>query len=188
VIGRALEDWHDFVAQHGPLEIAINLPLAFLRDPDSVSALCRQIPDHPAFEGLIVEITAMEVVHNLELVTEIARQLRFHNIAVSVDDLGAEWPALMSLQQFPFAELKVNELFIQGSANNRLKQTVCRRIIELAENYGVRTVAEGVELQGDFVAAREVGFDVVQGFLFARPAPAKKFARKMLGYPARVRQ
>ena len=52
------------------LEMAINLPIAFLQHPESLESLCQQMPDHPAFEGLIVEIDGTEVIRNLELVKE----------------------------------------------------------------------------------------------------------------------
>jgi len=57
---------------------------------------------------------------------------------------------------------------------------VCRRIIDLADGYGIRTVAEGVETRDDFHAVREIGFDLVQGFMFGKPMPAKKFATALL--------
>jgi EAL domain-containing protein (putative c-di-GMP-specific phosphodiesterase class I)/CheY-like chemotaxis protein len=183
VIGRAIDDWRNFVAQHGCIDIAINLPIAFLQDAESVRSLCQQIPDHPAFDGLIVEINGTEVIRNLELVKDVARQLRFHKIAISIDDLGAEWPLLAELHDFPFAEIKVDQKFVAGCADDCLKQAVCRRILDLADGYGVRTVAEGVETKADFLAARDMGFDTVQGFFFAKPLTAKKFARTMLGRP-----
>jgi EAL domain-containing protein (putative c-di-GMP-specific phosphodiesterase class I) len=141
------------------------------------------MPDHSAFEGLIIEINSIDVVRNLERVTEIARELRFHNIAISIDDVGAEWPSLAGLSDFPFVELKVDRKFITGCADDRLKRAVCRQILDLADGYGVRTVAEGVETRADFLAVRELGFDLAQGFLFAKPMAAKKFARTMLANP-----
>jgi EAL domain-containing protein (putative c-di-GMP-specific phosphodiesterase class I) len=57
---------------------------------------------------------------------------------------------------------------------------VCRHIVELAQGYGVRAVAEGVETRADFVSASELGFDLVQGYLFGKPVPLKKFARSAL--------
>jgi EAL domain-containing protein (putative c-di-GMP-specific phosphodiesterase class I) len=138
------------------------------------------LPDHPAFEGLIVEINGTEVVRGLEQVTVLARQLRFHNIGIAIDDLGAEWPLLVGLHDFPFVEIKVDRKFVTGCADDTLKQTVCRQILDLADGYGARTVAEGVETKADFIAVREMGFDQVQGFLFAKPMTAKKFARTML--------
>jgi EAL domain-containing protein (putative c-di-GMP-specific phosphodiesterase class I) len=92
----------------------------------------------------------------------------------------------MGLDSFPFAELKVDRQFVTGCANDRLKQTVCRRIIELAKGYGARVVAEGVETRADFVAANEMGFDLVQGYLFGKPMALKKFARSALSQPVVV--
>jgi EAL domain-containing protein (putative c-di-GMP-specific phosphodiesterase class I) len=178
VIGRAIEDWRYFVSQNGSLEVAINLPVAFLQDAESVKNLCRQLPVHPAFEGLIVEINGTEVVRGLQQVTDLARQLRFHNIGIAIDDLGAEWPLLAGLPDFPFVEIKVNRKFIAGCAEDGLKQATCRRILDLARGYGARTVAEGVETQADFLTVREMGFNLVQGLLFGKPMTAKKFARR----------
>jgi len=188
VISRAIGDWRYFVAQHGRIEIAINLPVTFLQDSASVKNLCQQLPDHPAFEGLIVEINGTEVVRNLEVVTDLARQLRFHNIGISIDDLGAEWPLLAGLDDFPFVEIKVDRKFVTGCADDRLKQTVCHRILDLADGYGARTVAEGIETQADFLAVREMGFDKAQGFFLGKPSTAKKFARSRLGRPASLPQ
>jgi EAL domain-containing protein (putative c-di-GMP-specific phosphodiesterase class I) len=112
--------------------------------------------------------------------------VRLHNIAVSIDDLGADWPALMGLRAFPFAELKVDRQFVTGCANDRLKRTVCLRIIELARDYGVRVVAEGVETRDDFAATHDMGFDQVQGYLFGKPMGLKKFARSALARPVQV--
>jgi EAL domain-containing protein (putative c-di-GMP-specific phosphodiesterase class I) len=180
VIGRAIDDWHNFVSEYRGVEIAINLPIAFLCDPESIAGLCRKMPDHPAFEGLIVEIDAADVFHNLDLARALARQLRFSNIAISIDDLGLEWPSLVGLHNFPFVEIKVDQHIIAGCADDCLKQTNCRRILELAGGFGARTVAEGVETRADFSAVREMGFDEVQGFLFAKPMMAKKFMRTTL--------
>jgi EAL domain-containing protein (putative c-di-GMP-specific phosphodiesterase class I) len=186
VIARAIEDWRYFSLQHGPIELAINLPIAFLRDPDFVESMRRQMPDNSDLEAIMIEINGTDVVRNFQLVKEVAKQLRFHNIAVSIDDLGEEWPSLVGLDNFPFVELKVNRTFIAGCADDRLKRAVCRQILDLADSYGARTVAEGVETLADFVAVRELGFDLVQGYLFAKPATATKFARTVLRQPVTI--
>jgi EAL domain-containing protein (putative c-di-GMP-specific phosphodiesterase class I) len=177
VIGRAIQDWHDFLGQHGPVEIAINLPIDFLRDPESVLTLCAQMPKHPAFQGLIVEIDSAEILRNLPLMKEIAKQVRFHNIGLSIDHLGAEWLSFADIGAFPFVEIKVDRKFVAGCADNALKKMVCRQIRELADSVGARTVAEGVETRADFGCVREMGFDMVQGLLFGKPVPARKFTR-----------
>jgi EAL domain-containing protein (putative c-di-GMP-specific phosphodiesterase class I) len=102
VIGRAIDDWRNFFSQHRPIELAIDLPIAFLQDREAVENLCRQMPDHPGFEEMIIEINGCEVVRDLELLKDVAGQLRFHNIAISIDDLGAERPSLVGARQLSF--------------------------------------------------------------------------------------
>jgi EAL domain-containing protein (putative c-di-GMP-specific phosphodiesterase class I) len=110
----------------------------------------------------------------------VAREVGLHNIGLSIDNLGANWPSLMDLGKLPFIKLKADRHFVTGSGNDRLKRTVCRHIVELAQGYGACAIAEGVESRADLVAANELGFDFVQGFLFGKPMPLKKFARSTL--------
>lgn len=177
VINRAVEDWHHFFFERGPLELAINLPIAFLREPESLSCLHQKLPRHAAFEGLLVEANGTDILRNLELVRDLAKQLRTHKIAISIDDIGAEWRSFAGLRDFPFVEIKVDRKFISGCATDRLKQSMCRSILKLADSYGARTVAEGVETWADFHAVQEMGFDLVQGFLFAKPMSAEALAQ-----------
>ena len=177
LVSRVIEDWHLFVQSRGPLEMSINLPLAFLKDGPALLDLCRKLPSHPAFGGLLIEIESDDVIENRDLIVEIARELRFRNLAISVDNVGADWPELVGLPIFPFVELKVTRQFITGCADERLKQVVCRGIIDLAKDYGARTVAKGIETRADFLAVQEMGFDQAQGFLFGKPVSAQKFAR-----------
>jgi EAL domain-containing protein (putative c-di-GMP-specific phosphodiesterase class I) len=180
VIARVIEDWQYFAARHGHVEIAVNLPIAFFRHPDATDTLCRQMPDHPAFEGLIVEISAAEVIHNLDLARNVARRLRHRNIAVSIAELGMEWPSFLTLHDLPFVELKVDPQFVAGCANDRLQQAACRRVLDLADAIGARTVADGVASEADFLALRDMGFHQAQGPLFAKPMSAEEFARSVI--------
>lgn len=186
VIDRAMEDWRHLLENQSPTDISINLPVSFLKNRHAVRDLCRRMPAHPAFGGLLIEINSAEAIGNLDLLIDFTKEVRLHNIGVSIDDLGVDWPALMGLDSFPFVELKVDRQFVTGCANDRLKQTVCRRIIELTKAYGARVVAEGVETRAEFIAANEMGFDLVQGYLFGKPLGLKKFARSALVYPMLV--
>jgi EAL domain-containing protein (putative c-di-GMP-specific phosphodiesterase class I) len=183
VIRQAVEDWNYFLAQYGHLEIAINLPISFLQDSDAVAYLCRQMPDDPAFEGLTIEINGTEIIRNLQQLREVAKQLRAYKIILSLDELGAEWPSLMEIKDFPFAEIKVDRKFVVGCAEERLNRRMCRRIVQLADASGLRTVAEGVETPADFLTVREMNFDRVQGFLLGKPMTPKKFLRTTLSRP-----
>jgi EAL domain-containing protein (putative c-di-GMP-specific phosphodiesterase class I) len=184
VIARVIEDWQYFAARHGHVEIAIKLPIAFFRHPDAADTLCRQMPDHPEFEGLIVEISAAEIIRNLDLARTVARRLRHRNIAISIAELGMEWPSFLPLHDLPFVELKVDPQFVAVCADDRLQRAACRRVLDLADAMGARAVADGVAREADFLAVREMGFHQAQGPLFGKPMTAQEFARCALGCDA----
>jgi EAL domain-containing protein (putative c-di-GMP-specific phosphodiesterase class I) len=183
VIDQAIADWHSLFAEERRVDISINLPISFLHDPACLDYLFRRLPDHPAFDGIIVEVNGTEVTRCLPVVADLAKQMRFRKVAISIDDLGAEWPDLAGLEKFPFVEIKVDRGFVGGCARDRLKRNVCRQIIDLANHYGARTVAEGVETRADFIVAQDLGFDLIQGFLIARPMEVRQFARTLLEKP-----
>jgi EAL domain-containing protein (putative c-di-GMP-specific phosphodiesterase class I) len=186
VMARAIKDWLYFVTEYGHVELAINLPVTFFESPTAIESLACQMPDHPAFQGLLIEVNGGDLIRHLPLLKKAARQLQIHNIGISIDDLGAEWPLLMEISEFPFVEIKVDRSFVAGCADDRLKQSTCRRILELADGFGARTVAKGVETRADFITARELGFDLTQGFFFAKPMEAHRFARRVLGRPVEM--
>ncbi len=181
VIGQVFEDWLYFATNFGRIQLSINLPISFFRDPDAIGGLRALFPKHTGFEGLTLEVGSKELVQNLPLAVEAAKQMRFHNLGFSIDDVGEEWPSLVAMNEFPFAEIKLDRKFVDGSASNKLKRSVCRQIVDLANGYGVRTVAEGVETMDDFRVMHEIGVDVIQGFLFGRPMTTRKFSRNMQG-------
>ena len=53
-------------AQSGPIETGINLPMPALTDPEAIGRLCRQLPNHAAFEGLIIEVNGAELIRSLD--------------------------------------------------------------------------------------------------------------------------
>jgi EAL domain-containing protein (putative c-di-GMP-specific phosphodiesterase class I) len=174
-IDQAIEDWRQLDTERGQIEIAINLPIEFVRAHDAINHLCRRLPlDSASFPGLLIEIDGSEIVANLRLAKNIASRLRFSKVAISVDHVGAEWPSLSGLQDFPFVEIKVDRSLINGCADDPSKSSTCHQILELANQYGTRTVAEGIETWADFLTVREIGFDLVQGSLFAEPMTLKK--------------
>ena len=100
VVARAADDWHYFLDQYGPVELAINLPVSFFEGWQAASRLISRMPDHPAFQGVIVEINGVDVIQNGAAAVKVADKLRFHNIAVALDDVGPEWPGLLQLDAF----------------------------------------------------------------------------------------
>ena len=177
VIAQAAADRRYFLAAQRPLDLAINLPIPFLDDPAAFDYLCRQLPDHPAFEGLILEVDGSEITRDVSAARHFAEQARLRKLAISVAWAGSG--------------ARFCSCGIFRSSNSRSRRSwspVVRRIVPsgrfaaipfviAANQFGARTVVLGIENHADFVTARELGFDLIQGFVFAKPMGAQSFAR-----------
>lgn len=172
VISQAVEDWNNYFKEFNGLEIAINLSPEYFDEPQAFALLAHSLPHSPTFAGLCIEMDAFDVVRNTTKAKSIARQLKKCGIATSIDDVTLEWPILMRQSDFPFAEIKVDRKLIAGCAHHHEQRSMCEKIISFAHKFNVRTVAEGVEREAEFLAIRELGFDLVQGYLFGRPMSA----------------
>jgi EAL domain-containing protein (putative c-di-GMP-specific phosphodiesterase class I) len=157
VISKAIADWHYFLAGHRRVDISINLSIPFMLNPASFGYLCQHLPDHQAFEGLIVEIDSAEIIRDLALARVVAKQARPHKIGIAIDNLGSEWSSLVRLDDFPFVKINVDRKLVSGCADDRLKQMMCRKIVGLADGYGARTFFQSQQPRslasdtGDFV-------------------------------------
>src|SRR3712207_2980172 len=89
-------------------------------------------------------------------------------IRVALDDFGTGQSTLTLLHDCPVDELKLDRSFTQSDAGDR-RDTMAVAVIQLARALGLETVAEGVETPQQAERLRTLGYDVVQGFWFARP-------------------
>jgi EAL domain-containing protein (putative c-di-GMP-specific phosphodiesterase class I) len=179
VIMRAMADSVAFAAARHPIDISVDLPGAALNDLEFADKVLQAIPEHAAKRGLQIEVRCADVVDNLPRLRQVAGQLAFRNIGISIDDAGREGAMLAAERSLPVVEIKVGRRYVRGCAKDRVKQAVCSEIIAAARNSGVRTVAVGVDSHADFVIARELGFDLLQGALFAKPMELKTFERTL---------
>ncbi len=126
-------------------------------------------------EGLSVEITEGLLLDAGSGVAEQLRALRQAGVAVSLDDFGTGYSSLSYLQRFDIDFLKIDQAFVRGLTPTSKNMALCKAIIVMAHELGIRVVAEGVETaaQRDLLAA--AGCDFGQGYLFARPMPAAEF-------------
>lgn len=181
---RAIADWTRFVQRQPRLQLVVPLPISVLEDPEFIDRFCLLLPDHAASGGLTIEISSIEASRDLDRVRKAARQLEAYNVGISIDDVVEE-SSWIDIGDFPIAELQVDRSFINGCAHDRHKRAVCGMVLNIAERLGARTTAKGLETSADCRAVCDMGFDLGQGELFAKPMPAQKFARTVLrGQPA----
>lgn len=181
VVERTLSDWTHFAQHDMRSPLAINVPASILQRPEFVTHLRRFLPADPGFPGLIVEITEDEAIADPELAREVAVQLKLYNVHVSIDDFGSGYSSLARLKELPFAEIKLDRSYVNGCAQDAAKRAMCQAVVELARRFHITSVAEGVESEDDLKVLIDVGYDVVQGFLFARPMQSSEFVALLAG-------
>jgi len=159
-------------AGHSELKMSLNLsPHDFDRD-DIVGAVTGCLQRHAIPPGLLeLEITESMMMQDTAQVTTKLCRLREAGLGIAIDDFGTGYSALAYLQRFPISTLKIDRSFVrdlEGPANN----PIISAITAIARGFGLELIAEGVERAEQADTLRILGCDVMQGFHFARPAPA----------------
>ena len=142
--------------------------------------LMAHLPDKVREDGFLIAVDCVDLINELVLVRRIAAQLAARNIGISIDGIDAQGATLAGRRELPVVEMKVDRKYIRGCADDRIKQAHCAQIVAIARDTGAKSVAEGVEIQSDFLVVRELGFDLLQGHMFAKPMAPRKFERAML--------
>lgn len=171
----SLYDWSLFEDAGFNLQLAINVPAGVLRRLPIPKLVAEYRPQSDRWPGLIVEVTEDQIVRDLALARQIAKQLQVSGIKIAIDDFGAGYSSLSSLRELPFAELKIDGSFVKGCATDATNAAICQTAIDLAHRFGSAAVAEGVETQADLQAVMVMGCDFGQGALIAPAMPKDRF-------------
>jgi EAL domain-containing protein (putative c-di-GMP-specific phosphodiesterase class I) len=114
---------------------------------------------------VVVEVSENLATTEAARVTEMVAALRRRNLPVALDDVGAS-SGLVSLDALAEAEvIKFDRTLVPRLRHPRSRALV-QALCDMARRTGARTVLEGVETTADYVVARDLGVDLVQGFLF----------------------
>ncbi len=128
-----------------------------------------------AGEQLFIEITESILMHDREAAVQVLSALRERHIGISVDDFGTGYSSLGYLQRFPVDEIKIDRSFVIDVDSKAGNQALVSAIVGLGRALGLSVVAEGVETDAQAARLRQLGCDVLQGFLYARPMPVEQF-------------
>ncbi len=134
-------------------------------------------------DALVVEVTETALISDDVTALDAVHQLRALGVGLAVDDFGTGYSSLSHLQQYPVDLLKIDRSFVAEVAAHDDGPDLVRGLVDLARVLGLRTIAEGVETPEQLARLRELGCDMAQGYMFARPAPAGT-AELMLRVPS----
>jgi predicted signal transduction protein with EAL and GGDEF domain len=160
------------------LYVAVNLSPLQVRDRgivDLVRDVLAKTGVAPA--RLILEITEGVLIDNPDEMVKRIEDLHALGVRIALDDFGSGYSNLGYLQRFPFDKLKIDRSFVTALGKSANGGVIIQAIVALGRALGLTVVVEGVETEQQRVLLRLAGCDEMQGFLFARPAPAKTIDR-----------
>lgn len=167
-----LSQWHRSGLK--TLHAAVNISAPQLQQANFVAlvrdALTRY--DLPP-QSLELEITESVAVQNIELTMEVLHALRRLGVSVAIDDFGTGQSSLIYLKRFPIDTIKIDQIFVRDVTRDESAASIVSYVINLAHSMKLRVVAEGVETDEQYSFLRWYACDLLQGYLFSRPLPAK---------------
>lgn len=175
VISQAVACLQDLEAKGMRHTISVNLsPSHFLgnRFMSDLEQAIRPLEPHLR-QRLILEILETTAMDDADMVVHRLKQCQELGLNVSLDDFGTGYSSLDYFRRLPVHEIKVDRSFVSDMESDPDDEMVIRAIIALSKSFGRRVVAEGVETIQMHHRLLELGCDLGQGFLYARPLPYK---------------
>ncbi|MDR5900283.1 EAL domain-containing protein [Halomonas vilamensis] len=163
-----------------PPPISFNVSPKDFREARFTSGLLQAMAQHGITANqLQVEFTEGTLTDRSDIVFREIQALQEAGVDLAIDDFGTGYSSLENLKRLPLAELKIDKTFVDGLGDNEHDEAIARASLAMAQAFGLRTVAEGVETPSQLAWLQAHGCDRIQGFLLARPLEAEDF-RAML--------
>lgn len=156
--------------------IAVNVTPLLLLEDDILSVItdALDIFGVPA-ERLNLEVTEKIMVSNQEAMLSQLHRLRDLGVKISIDDFGTGFSSLAYFRDLPVDEIKIDQSFVRNMLRSEKDHAIVKAVIDLAHNFSMRVVAEGVESQEIAERLCELRCDILQGYVFDRPLPVEEF-------------
>jgi EAL domain-containing protein (putative c-di-GMP-specific phosphodiesterase class I) len=167
--------WHSAGIETVPIAVNVAAPFFMVEEMvEKLLALLRRYAASP--DGLILEITESLMMREPEAVVARMNALREHGFRLSLDDFGTGYSSLSYVKNMPLDELKIDRSFISAVHQGGKDHALVASIITLGNMLGMNVVAEGVETQEQAATLSTMGCHLHQGYLYARPIQAERFA------------
>ncbi|MBK8995875.1 MAG: EAL domain-containing response regulator [Myxococcales bacterium] len=145
----------------------VNLHVRDLLDPTLTAP---ESPLSRIASRVVLEITERAALDEVGDVRPRIARLREMGFRIAIDDLGAGYSGLTSFALLEPEVVKLDMSLVRGIDSSATKQKVVRSMGSLCRDMGMLVVAEGVETPAERDALVELGCDLLQGYLFAKPS------------------
>ncbi len=167
---RQSREWQD--QGFKPVPITVNVSAAQLLRGNVVEVVRDALDEFDVEpELLTLELTESLLLENREQSCLQLGILKKIGVRIAVDDFGTGYSSLSYLHTLPLDVLKIDRSFVQ-TISERQSNPIVKTIVELGKNLGLTVIAEGIETEAQCREVIRLGCYLLQGYLFAKPAPA----------------
>jgi diguanylate cyclase len=162
-------------AEGQALPVAVNLSARNLLEPDLDQVVAALLEMHALPPELLeFEITESAIIEDPVKAGAMLHKLTAMGMTVAVDDFGIGNTSMSQLGTMPLRTIKIDRSFVTNLANDPSGQVLVKAIVDLAHEFGLVAVAEGVEDADVIERLKVMGCDIAQGFHWSRPVPASE--------------
>lgn len=158
------------------LPVSVNVSRLQFYNSDFVS-IYTEIRDKYNIPPSLLEIEFTETIlfDNWDELSKIVEDLHSAGFSSSIDDFGKGYSSLSTVQNLNVDVLKIDAAFFPNITSKEKDRLLVEGIIKLVKQFGVVTVAEGIETEEQAEVLRGIGCDMIQGYVFYRPMPEQDY-------------
>ncbi len=159
------------------LVFAINISAAQFAQVNFVDQIETAIRKHSIEPSrLKLELTESVVLDDLQsVVLKMLTLKQVVGVTLSLDDFGTGFSSLSYLKQLPLDQIKIDQSFVRDMTTDASDAVMVKTIIDMARNFSLNVIAEGVETEAQFTLLKEYHCMGYQGYLFSKPIPIEQF-------------
>lgn len=156
--------------------MSVNISATLLSDDELPAILAQSLetwsvpPDQ-----LTVEVTEGTFVADVKRSAQVLDCVKRLGVRLAMDDFGTGYSSLAQFKRLPFDEIKIDKLFVKNMLHSKGDAQIVRAMVDLSHNFGLATVAEGVEDLATLNLLRELGCDLAQGYAISKALPEPDF-------------
>ena len=158
------------------LKVALNLSARHFKNYDikkTITDLIRRTGI--SREHLELEITESAFLKQEDEVFAIFKYFKNMGITIALDDFGTGYSSFSYLKKLPIDSLKIDKSFIDDISEDEKSRKIVHSIITIANNLNLDTVAEGVETENQVNILKNLGCNIIQGYVFSKPLSVGEF-------------
>ncbi|MEL7486469.1 MAG: bifunctional diguanylate cyclase/phosphodiesterase, partial [Pseudomonadota bacterium] len=152
------------------IHLAVNVSMETVKDAVWAEGYLAHLRANETLARRItVELTETQVIDAIDASIEFVSEIKSLGSSFAIDDFGAGYTSFRNLKALDIDILKIDGSFVTGVAGSRENQLFVRTLLDLARNFGMKTVAEWVDNEADAMLLKGLGVDFLQGYLLGKP-------------------